>query len=151
MSAVSMRRRSERPRCPSARAAGNDVGVSDEAEVEQDIPQPFAVALDEAVRLIEAGATVIDVRRDYEFQAGHLEGARNLEMNELTAHAEEIPRDLPVVFYCRSGNRSSMAADAFQQAGYDAHNLRGGIAAWRDAGRGLEPPDGDVAVPLPPS
>jgi hydroxyacylglutathione hydrolase len=125
--------------------------VSDEAEVEEDAPQPYAVPPAEAAALIEAGATVIDVRRDYEYEAAHLEGARRIEMNELTAHAEEIPRDHPVVFYCRSGNRSSMAADAFQQAGYDAHNLRGGIAAWKDDGRTLEPADGDVAEPLPPS
>ena len=72
-------------------------------------------------------------------------------MNELTAHAEEIPRDRPVIFYCRSGNRSSMAAAAFREAGYDAHNLGGGIAAWNDEGRPLEPADGEVAVPLPPS
>ena len=125
--------------------------MSDEAEVEEDAPQPYAVALADAADLIEAGATVIDVRRDYEFEAAHLEGARRIEMNELTAHADEIPRDRPVIFYCRSGNRSSMAADAFQQAGYDAHNLRGGIAAWKDDGRPLEPADGEVAEPLPPS
>ena len=126
--------------------------MSDEAEAtEEQTPQPYAVELGQAAELIEAGATLIDVRREYEFAAGHLEGARNVEMNELTAHAEEIDRVRPVVFYCRSGNRSSMAADAFQQAGYDAHNLAGGIAAWRDAGRPLEPADGEVAVPLPPS
>ncbi len=125
--------------------------MSDEAEVEDAGPQPYAVAPAEAAELIEADATLIDVRRDYEFEAGHLEGARNIEMNALTAHAEEIPRDRPVVFYCRSGNRSSMAADAFQQAGYDAHNLRGGIAAWKGDGRPLEPVDGEVAEPLPPS
>jgi rhodanese-related sulfurtransferase len=125
--------------------------MSDDAEVEEDAPQPYAVTPAEAAELIEAGATVIDVRRDYEFGAGHLESARRIEMNELTAHAEEIPRGKPVVFYCRSGNRSGMAAEAFQQAGYDAHNLRGGIAAWKDGGRPLEPADGEVAVPLPPS
>jgi rhodanese-related sulfurtransferase len=125
--------------------------VSDEVESEPEAPQPYAVAPAEAAELIEAGATLIDVRRDYEFEAGHLEGARNIEMNELTAHAEEIPRDRPVIFYCRSGNRSGMAAEAFVEAGYDAHNLRGGIAGWKQDGRPLEPADGDVAEPLPPS
>ena len=126
--------------------------MSDESEAtEEQAPQPYAIAPGEAAELIEGGATLIDVRREYEFAAGHLEGARNIEMNELTAHADEIDRDRPVIFYCRSGNRSSMAADAFQQAGYDAHTLAGGIAAWSDAGRPLEPADGEVAVPLPPS
>jgi rhodanese-related sulfurtransferase len=123
--------------------------VSDEPEVAE--AGPHALAPQAAVELIEAGATLIDVRRPYEFEAGHLEGARNVEMNELTAHADEIPRERPVVFYCRTGNRSSMAADAFHQAGYDAHNLAGGIEAWSAEGRSLEPADGEVRAPLPPS
>ena len=125
--------------------------MSDEAEVQEEAPQPYAVAPAEAAELIEAGATLIDVRRDYEFDAGHLEGARNIEMNELAAHAEEIPKDRPVIFYCRSGNRSSMAAAAFSEGGWDAHNLGGGITAWADEGRPLEPAGGEVAEPLPPS
>ncbi len=125
--------------------------MSEGIEATPDAPQPHALSLDEAAQLIEAGAALIDVRRDYEFAAGHLEGARNIEMNKLTAHAEELPRDRPVVFYCRTGNRSGLAADAFAEAGYDAHNLAGGITAWSEAGRPLEPADGEVAVPLPPS
>jgi rhodanese-related sulfurtransferase len=132
--------------------AGKDSPVSDEAETpEEQAPQPYALSPAAAAELIEAGATLIDVRRDYEFAAGHLEGATNIEMNELTAHAEEIPRDRPVLFYCRAGGRSSMAADAFREAGYEAHNLAGGIEAWNGEGRPLEPADGEVAVPLPPS
>jgi rhodanese-related sulfurtransferase len=125
--------------------------VSDEAEVEEKAPQPYAVAPAEAAELIEAGATLIDVRRVYEFQAGHLEGATNIEMNELSSRAGEIDRERPVVFYCRTGNRSSMAAAAFAEAGYDAHNLAGGIEAWSDEGLPLEPEDGEIRAPLPPS
>jgi rhodanese-related sulfurtransferase len=95
------------------------------------------------------GVEVIDVRRDYEYEAGHIPGARHIELNELTAKAEEIGNDKPVVFYCRSGNRSGMAAEAFGQAGYDAHNLDGGINAWVDTENPLEPEDGTVAEPRP--
>jgi rhodanese-related sulfurtransferase len=95
------------------------------------------------------GVEVIDVRRDYEYEAGHIPGARHIELNELTAKAEEIGNDKPVVFYCRSGNRSGMAAEAFGQAGYDAHNLEGGIDAWVDTENPLEPEDGTVAEPRP--
>jgi rhodanese-related sulfurtransferase len=125
--------------------------VSDEAEVEEKAPQPYAVAPAEAAELIDAGATLIDVRRTYEFEAGHLEGATNIEMNELSSRAEEIDRERPVIFYCRTGNRSSMAAAAFAEAGYDAHNLAGGIETWSAEGRPLEPKDGEVRAPLPPS
>jgi rhodanese-related sulfurtransferase len=96
-------------------------------------------------------AELIDVRLDYEFEAGHLEGARHLEVNELTAQADSIPKDRPAVFYCRSGNRSGMAAQAFREAGWDAHNMAGGITAWVDAGLPLEPEDGEIAEPQPPT
>jgi rhodanese-related sulfurtransferase len=56
-----------------------------------------------------------------------------------------------VVFYCRTGNRSSMAVDAFREAGYEAYNLAGGIEAWNAEGGQLEPDDGAVVAPLPPS
>jgi rhodanese-related sulfurtransferase len=126
--------------------------VSDEPEGGEAAESgPYALEPAAAAALIEAGATLIDVRRDYEFAAGHLEGARNVEMNDLIAHAEEIPRERPVIFYCRGGNRSSMAVDAFREAGYEAHNLAGGIEAWNAAGRPLDPANGEVAVPLPPS
>lgn len=100
--------------------------------------------------MISAGSVeVIDVRRDYEYEAGHLPGARHIELNDLTANAESIDKGKTVVFYCRSGNRSGMAAEAFGQAGYDAHNLDGGITAWVDTENPLEPEDGVVADPRP--
>lgn len=102
--------------------------------------------------LAEAGdADLIDVRRDYEFEEGHLPGARHVEVNELTAQLDAIPKDRAVVFYCRSGNRSGMAAAAFREAGWDAHNLAGGITAWAEAGHPLEPDGGQVAAPRPPT
>ena len=97
----------------------------------------------------DASVELIDVRRDYEYEAGHLPGARHIDLNDLTAHAESLARDKPVVFYCRTGNRSGMAAEAFHQAGFDAHNLAGGIAAWVDLENALEPADGTVAEPKP--
>jgi rhodanese-related sulfurtransferase len=101
--------------------------------------------------VIASGATLIDVRRPYEFEGGRLAGAENIEMNELTAAADSISRDRPVLFYCRSGNRSAMAAEAFRQAGYDAHHLAGGIEGWVAAGRPLEPDGAEVRAPLPAS
>ena len=104
-----------------------------------------------AAELIDAGATLIDVRRTAEREGGRIAGSRHIEMNELPAAADSISRDLPVLFYCRSGNRSGMAADAFSQAGYDAHNVAGGIEAWVAEGRPLEPEDGEVRTPPPAS
>jgi rhodanese-related sulfurtransferase len=110
-----------------------------------------AIGLERAAELIAGGATLVDVRRPYEFEGGHLPGALNIEMNELPARSAEIARDRPVLFYCRSGNRSSMAVDAFREAGYDARNIEGGITAWHAEGRALDPADGGVRAPLPAS
>ena len=101
------------------------------------------VAPEQAKRLIDAGEIqLIDVREPHEVEAGRIAGARHIEMNELSAQADSIERDKPVLFYCHSGSRSGMAAQAFRQAGYDAGNLTGGIRAWHEAGLPLEPSAG---------
>jgi rhodanese-related sulfurtransferase len=95
---------------------------------------------------LEAGEIqLIDVREPYEWEAGRLAGARHIELQHVAAEAATIGRDTPVVFYCKVGARSSMAAGAFQQAGYDAHSMAGGIDAWVQSGLPLEPADGQVA------
>ncbi len=104
----------------------------------------------EVARRTAAGEVeLIDVRRDYEHDAGHITGSRNIEMNDLTAAADSIGKDRPVVFYCRGGSRSAMAAEAFSQAGFDARNMTGGMTAWVEQGLPLEPADGEVAGPRP--
>ena len=98
-----------------------------------------------AAALLADGATVIDVRETYEREAGYIEGTRHIELERLAASAEEIDRTRPVVFQCRLGMRSAMAASAFRSAGYDAYTLTGGIQAWVDAGLPIAPEDGYVA------
>lgn len=95
--------------------------------------------------LADEGAQVIDVREPYEREAGRIPGTRHIELERLASEAETIRREMPVVFYCRLGARSGMAAQAFRTAGYEAFNLTGGITAWRDAGLPLEPEGGHVA------
>jgi rhodanese-related sulfurtransferase len=89
---------------------------------------------------------LIDVRQDHEWDAGRIAGAKHIELMELSSRGDAIERDRPVVFYCRSGARSGMAADAFLQAGYDAHNMAGGLIAWEVAGLPLDPEDGYVEL-----
>ncbi len=101
--------------------------------------------------LIAAGAFVVDVRRAYEWEAGRIPGAAHIEINDLASSAESVPRDRPVVFYCRTGGRSELAAAAFRESGWEAYCLEGGIAAWVEQGRELDPPGGEVAAPRPGS
>ena len=89
---------------------------------------------------------LVDVREPYEYEAGRITGARHLELGELAARATELDRDRPVVFYCRVGVRSAMAADAFRRAGYDAWSMAGGLQGWAGDGLPLEPADGTVAA-----
>jgi rhodanese-related sulfurtransferase len=88
---------------------------------------------------------LIDVRQMHEHEAGRIAGDRLIELMQLSAQAETIDRERPVVFYCRTGARSAMATQAFRQAGYDAHNMTGGLVEWEAAGLPLDPPGGYVA------
>jgi rhodanese-related sulfurtransferase len=88
---------------------------------------------------------LIDVRQAYEHEAGKIAGDRHIELGVLPQQAETIDRDRTVVFYCRSGARSAMATEAFRGAGYDAHNMAGGLLEWDAAGLPLEPDGGYVA------
>jgi rhodanese-related sulfurtransferase len=96
--------------------------------------------------LMNDGAQLIDVRERYEREAGRIpDDSAHIELDRLTAEAGSIDRERPVVFYCRSGSRSALAAQAFAAAGFDAHNLDGGLKAWVAGGLPIEPADGRVA------
>lgn len=103
------------------------------------------VSREEARRLIEAGAQVIDVRAEHEWDAGRIAGAAHLPLDELNGRAGEIDRERPVILYCRGGNRSTMATAALAGAGYEASKLSEGIVGWAGAGLALEPADGYVS------
>ncbi len=103
----------------------------------------------DAVELLKGDADAIDVRTDHEWDAGRIGGARHVEVNDVNGAAETIARDHPVVFYCHTGSRSGMVAEAFRGAGWDAFHIEGGIAAWADAGLPLEPPDGEIVSQAP--
>jgi rhodanese-related sulfurtransferase len=93
----------------------------------------------------EPGLQVIDVREPYEREAGHIDPSRHIELNRLTGEAATIDRERPVVFYCRVGARSGMAAEAFRGSGYEAYSLDGGLVRWAGEGRPLSPEGGTVA------
>lgn len=104
------------------------------------------VAPDRARELIDAGEVqLVDVREPHEWDAGRIAGARHIELERLASEAESLDQQRPVLFYCRLGARSGMAANAFRRAGYDAYSLDGGLTAWDRRGLPLEPEDGTVA------
>ncbi len=88
---------------------------------------------------------IIDVREAYEREAGHMPGSRHIELERLAAEAASIDRERPVVFYCRLGARSAMAAQAFRASGYDAYTMTGGLERWVAEQQPLSPEGGHVA------
>jgi rhodanese-related sulfurtransferase len=103
------------------------------------------VSREEARKLVEEGAQLVDVRADHEWNAGHIANAKHVPLPELPQRTGELEQDRPVVVYCRGGNRSSMAAAALNDAGFEAVKLTDGIVGWNEDALPLEPEDGYVA------
>jgi rhodanese-related sulfurtransferase len=96
--------------------------------------------------LREPGTQLIDVRTIPEHAAARIAGDLHIELDHLPAQAGSLDRERPVIFYCKTGARSALATDAFRGAGYDAHNLAGGIEAWAARGLPVEAGDGGSAA-----
>lgn len=94
-----------------------------------------------AAALADAGEVLLlDVREDDEWRTGRGPAAQHQALGQLDPAA--IPRDRPVVAVCRSGNRSAAATQVLAAAGYDVHNLAGGMEAWAAAGLPVVRADG---------
>ncbi|MDX6676295.1 MAG: hypothetical protein QOE31_347 [Solirubrobacteraceae bacterium] len=98
-----------------------------------------------AQALADDSAQVIDVREQDEWDAGRIDGTTHIALGSLGAQAAKIARDKPVVFVCRVGGRSGMAAEAFRNSGFAAWSMAGGVLLWDDQRRPLVPEGGVVA------
>lgn len=86
---------------------------------------------DEAHRWVEAGATLVDVRTPEEFAAGHLPGAVNIPVDDLSLRLEELGApEKPVVVYCRSGGRGARAEKLLKERGFQQVLNLGPMSAW---------------------
>jgi rhodanese-related sulfurtransferase len=103
------------------------------------------VSREEARKMLDEGAQLVDVRADHEWEAGRIVGAKHMPLAELPQRTDEIDKDRPVVVYCRGGNRSSMATAALDDAGFEAVKLSDGIVGWNEDDLPLEPEGGYVA------
>ena len=78
---------------------------------------------------------LVDVRTPEEFDAGHIEGSVNIPLQELADRYDEFPQDMPIVVYCRSGNRSGTATEMLNAEGFDnVYDIDGGIVLWQQDG-----------------
>jgi rhodanese-related sulfurtransferase len=100
-----------------------------------------AIPRDDLQRKLRKGSVVlIDVRPPHEFAHGHLPGAVSIPVEQLTERLNELPRDRPIITYCR-GRYCMMADEAVEllrKHGFEAHRLEGGWPEWRSEGRPVE-------------
>jgi hydroxyacylglutathione hydrolase len=84
---------------------------------------------------------VLDVRREPEWQAGHIEGAEWFPLDNFKISAPELDPSAPVAVHCQGGYRSMIACSLLQRAGIEnVINVAGGFDAWRQAGLPVESP-----------
>jgi hydroxyacylglutathione hydrolase len=79
------------------------------------------------------GALILDVRERSEWDAGHVPGAMHVPYEQIRERARDLPSGRPIVTYCASGVRSSLAASVLESEGRTVANMRGGFTAWRNA------------------
>jgi len=77
---------------------------------------------------------ILDVRTPDEFKEGHIEGAKLIPVSELEGRLDELPKDKPIITYCKSGGRSRNAANILVENGFTQIYDMGGILDWIDKG-----------------
>jgi rhodanese-related sulfurtransferase len=82
---------------------------------------------------------ILDVREHWEYEQGHIPGARLIPLGRLPHHINEIPEDKEVALVCERGIRSAQAQRLLIDEGFDnVHNMLGGMVTWRDRGYKVE-------------
>ena len=101
---------------------------------------PFRdLRIDDVRKLIDDGYEVVDVREPWEYERGHVPGARNVVLARILANPGGQEFRDRTVFVCEVGERSNVASEMAVALGVkDVVNFRGGTKAWRDAGLPLE-------------
>lgn len=95
--------------------------------------------IDEVKKLKEQGYEVVDVREDWEWQRGHIPGARHVVLSQILANPSGQSFSNKTVFQCQVGERSAVASEMAVALGVkDVVNFRGGFAAWKEAGLPVE-------------
>jgi len=105
---------------------------------------PFRnITIDDMKKLVDEGYDVVDVRDDWEWNRGHIPGARHVVLNDILKAPKEHKFQDRTIFVCAVGSRSAIASEMAVALGTkEVVNLMGGTDAWRKAGLPLEKPDG---------
>ncbi|MFA7248746.1 MAG: rhodanese-like domain-containing protein [Dehalococcoidia bacterium] len=99
--------------------------------------EPFyRIDVQEAKQMIDAGGVqVIDTREPHEHAEGHVPGSLRIQHMAILLQADKLATDRPILFICKSGQRSAVAAEFAASLGLDdLYNVEGGHQAWAAAG-----------------
>ena len=111
---------------------------------EQREGEPFyRIDVHEAKQMVDEGnVQVIDSREPHEHAEGHVPGSLQIQHMMTLAHEDELARDRPILFICKSGQRSAVAAEFAASLGLtELYNVEGGHDAWAEAGYPMEAED----------
>ena len=84
---------------------------------------------------------LVDVREDFEWDAGHVDGSLHIPMTQIPERWEELRTDRQVLVVCHLGQRSAVVVDFLRHRGIPAENLEGGLEEWARQGLELTRPD----------
>lgn len=88
--------------------------------------------------IADSNVVILDVRTAAEYAEGHIKGAILIDQGQsdfVEKAKAALPIDKKIAIYCRSGRRSANAAGKLTDVGYKCVNLKGGIIAWKEAGK----------------
>lgn len=78
---------------------------------------------------------ILDVRTREEYDAGHIANAILIPQTDISDRLDEIPKDMPILVYCKTARRSAIASQELIDNGYkEVYNIEGGIVKWQNAG-----------------
>ena len=93
------------------------------------------VTIDDLELAIAAGEFVVDVREDYEFEAGHVPNAHHIPLSTVPDRIGDLPVGEEIWIICQSGGRSMTAANYLDALGFEVVSVAGGTGGWINAGK----------------
>ena len=99
------------------------------------VPDVPTVTNSHAQEQTAAGAQLVDVREDHEWDRDHAAGAVHCPLGNVLDQIDScVDKSQPVLVICKSGGRSARATQALRELGWDAYNVEGGTDEWRESG-----------------
>jgi rhodanese-related sulfurtransferase len=97
------------------------------------------ISVDQAAKLRDSGAYMLDVREQSEWDQFHVPGATLIPLGTLPDALNKLPKDKTIVVYCRTGHRSATGRDILLKAGFtNVTSMAGGITEWQSKGFPIE-------------